>query len=467
MTVKTDVIRSVNPADESLIEEIPVTKESRVEQLIASASSAQAKWRKRPLSDRIELMKQTAGTMDDRSEQMAKTITNEQGKPLSESHNEIQSTIQRIHYFCERIEAVLHPESIPVGDRVTGVIKHRPRGLVVGIKPWNFPVSIPIWSIIPALLTGNTMIMKPSELTPVTGRQLIECFPDELHKNNILNLVQGGGKTGRQLVESDQVDHIAFVGSRQTGEWIYHASASHLRPISLELGGKDPMIVCEDADLERAFEAAFYGSFKNCGQVCCGIERLLVHESHYDELVERLQQGVRELIVGNGMNNETDVGPMIRANEVERVSGHLRDAEDQGASIIRSKNMPDTEHGFWQAPALLNRVTPEMKVMNEETFGPILPIMKFSEISRAIQEANRLEYGLGASIFSEDPDYAQEIANQIEAGSIGINQTVGSIVDLPWGGVKKSGLGRMLGEPGMRKFTETIVERWNPDELDA
>lgn len=466
MTVKTDVITSLNPADESIIEEVPVTPEKRVLEILESASGAQVDWAKRPLSERIELMGDAADTLDDRTEEIAKTMTEEQGKPLSEALGEVSNTVDRIRYFCEKVEALVHPDVVPVNENVTGVINHRPHGVVVGIKPWNFPVSIPIWTIVPALLTGNSVVFKPSELTPVVGRQLIECFPDELHKSNILNLVQGSGETGRLLVESEHVNSIAFVGSRETGEWIYKASAPHIRPVSLELGGKDPMVVLEDADEDRAFDGVMYGAFKNCGQVCCGIERLLIPEAVAESFVDRLTEAVRELVVGDGFDEESDLGPMIRQTEVDRVKEHLRDAEDKGATIIRSKNIPDTEHGFWQAPALVTDVTDDMKIMNEETFGPVLPVMSYEDEKDAIAEANRLEYGLGASIFSEDPEHARNVADQVEAGSIGINQTVGSIVNLPWGGVKKSGIGRMLNEEGVLKFTESVTERWHPEELE-
>lgn len=466
MTVKTDVIQSVNPADESVIEEVPVTEEKRVTELVKRASEAQGDWARRPIHERIEFMEEAADTLDERTDDIAETLTREQGKPLAESLGEVTNTVKRIRYFCERVESLIKADEIPVDENVTGVVNHRPLGLVAGIKPWNFPVSIPIWTIVPALLTGNSVICKPSELTPVVGRQLIECFPDELHESNVLNLVQGGGETGRTLVEAEGVDSVAFVGSRQTGEWIYRASADHLRPVSLELGGKDPMIVLDDADVNEALDGVMYGAFKNCGQVCCGVERLLVPEQRADEFTDAITESVKELTVGNGLDDSTDIGPMIRETEVERVKNHLRDAEVKGASIVRSKNIPNTEHGFWQAPAIVKDATTDMTVMNEETFGPVLPIMTYTDDEEAIEEANRLEYGLSAVIYGEDPDRLKNVADRVDAGSIGINQTVGSIVELPWGGVKKSGLGRMLNDEGILKFTESVTERWHPDKLN-
>jgi succinate-semialdehyde dehydrogenase/glutarate-semialdehyde dehydrogenase len=209
-----------------------------------------------------------------------------------------------------------------------------------------------------------------------------------------------------------------------------------------------------------------YGAFKNCGQVCCGIERLLLPESRADEITEALEEALSDLVVGNGLDEETDIGPMIRETEVDRVKNHLRAAEENGADIVRCKNLPDQEHGFWQAPALVKDVDTDMTIMNEETFGPVLPIMTYEEESEAIQEANRLEYGLAAVIYGDDPDRMKNVADQVEAGSIGLNQTVGSIVELPWGGVKKSGLGRMLNDEGVLKFTESVTERWHPEDLD-
>ncbi len=466
MVVSTDVIQSLNPADESVIEEVPVTPSDRVGEVLEQAARAQESWADRPLEQRVNLVEEAARTMEKRSDELARCMTEEQGKPLSESRAEVLDTVQRIHYFCENVSSATADEVIPVNSDVTGVVQHRPLGVVAGIKPWNFPVSIPIWSVVPALLTGNTYVLKPSELTPVTGRKVVECFPGELHERNVLNLVQGSGEVGRQLVESELVDYVAFVGSRETGKWIYQSSAPHIRDLGLELGGKDPMVVLDDADPDAVYEGALHGAFKNCGQVCCGIERLILPESMADSLIERLIEGVRSLRVDNGLEPGTDVGPMVRGAERERVKEHLRDAEERGADIYYSKNLPDQQKGFWQAPALVTEVSTEMTLLNEETFGPVLPVLTYGDEEEAVREANRLDFGLGASVYGQDPRRAGNVADRIEAGSIGINQVVGSIVQLPWGGVKKSGVGRMLGIPGLRKFTERTVLRWNPDQWE-
>lgn len=466
MAVKTDVIQSVNPADESVIEEIPVTDTEAVETLIDNASTAESEWSERPLDERIDLILQAASAIDDRTEELAETLTREQGKPLFESRREVSNAAERLRYFCDRAPDLLIPERIPVNDSLTGVVHPRPYGVVAAIKPWNFPVNLPCWTLGPALLAGNTVVFKPSELTPVTGRKLVECFPDELSENNVLNLVQGSGEVGRTLVENENVDYVSFIGSRQTGQWIYRASAEHLHGISLELGGKDPMIVLEDADIDRAIDDLLHGAFKNCGQVCCGIERCLVPSDVFDEFCEKISERIQDLVVGDGFDQSTDVGPMVRETERERVKEHLRDAENRGAEITYCKNLPDKEHGFWQAPALVQNVTTDMKLLNEETFGPVLPVLSYDRESEAIEEANRLDFGLSACVYSGDPDHAREVASELDAGSIGINQVVGSIVELPWGGVKMSGVGRMLDEEGILTFTQSVTERWNPEELE-
>ncbi|MFB6347037.1 MAG: aldehyde dehydrogenase, partial [bacterium] len=369
-------------------------------------------------------------------------------------------------YFCDKATDVFRSEKIPVNDEVTGVVDRRPYGVVAAIKPWNFPVNLPTWTLGPALLAGNSVIFKPSELTPITGRKVVECFPTELSEKNILNLVQGSGRVGRTLVDSESVDYVSFIGSRQTGEWIYRASAEHFHGLSLELGGKDPLVVLDDADLDRVVDDLIYGAFKNCGQVCCGIERCLVPADFLDEVFERVSSRVQELTVAEGSDESADLGPMIRETEVKRVEEHLRDAEEKGAEITYCRNLPDREHGFWQAPAVLKNANSDMKIMNEETFGPVLPIRSYDNEDHAIELANRLDYGLSACVYSEKPGHARRVASRLEAGSIGINQIVGSIVELPWGGVKKSGVGRMLDREGMLSFTQSVTERWNPDELD-
>lgn len=466
MAVKTDVIQSLNPADESVIEEIPVTEIEDVETLLDRADEAQASWRKRSLEDRIEALEATASNVENRTDELARTLTREQGKPLHESRREVSNAADRLQYFCRQARDVFAPETIPVDDTVTGVVHPKPYGVVAAIKPWNFPVNLPFWTLGPALLAGNTVVFKPSELTPVTGRKLVECFPDELSNGHVVNLVQGGGEVGRSLVESETVDYVSFIGSRQTGQWIYRAAADQLHGLSLELGGKDPLIMLEDADLDSTVDDLMHGAFKNCGQVCCGIERVLVPSDRYDEFCEKTTTKVRELVVGDGFDDRTDIGPMVRAQERKRVEEHLRDAEKNGAEISYCKNLPDKQHGFWQPPAVVTNVTTDMKLMNEETFGPVLPVLPYETEDEAIAEANRLEYGLSASVYSEDADHARSVADELEAGSIGINQIVGSIVDLPWGGVKQSGIGRMLDREGMRTFTQSVTERWNPDHLE-
>lgn len=467
MTVKTDMIQSINPADESIIEEIPITEPKRVRELIGKAKASQPKWHGSGLNRRIEIVRNAAANLKERTDEIARNVTKEEGKPLHESRTEVSNAVDRIRYFCDRAPNVLQNKTIDVNESVTGLVKPEPYGVVAAIKPWNFPINLPIWTIVPALLAGNSVIFKPSELTPVTGRKLIECFPNQLAEDNVINLVQGGGKVGRTLVENDLVDYVSFIGSRQTGEWIYRASSSHIRPITLELGGKDPLIALEDAHLDDVMDGTLHGVFKNCGQVCCGIERCLVHESLYDEFIERLAERVNQLDVGDGFDQETEIGPMIRSTESERVTRQLRQAEDSGATITYGKNLPDREHGYWQTPAFVTNVDRDMDIMNEESFGPVTTVLPFSNDKEAIEEANRLDYGLGASVYSTNPEHASQVASHVQAGSIGINQTVGSIVELPWGGVKKSGIGRMLNEEGIKKFTQSIVERWNPEEFEA
>lgn len=466
MTVKTDVIHSLNPADESLLEEIPVTSSKRVKEIIGKARVAQSRWAERSLEDRSQIIRTVADNIKQRFDEFAKTITKEQGKPLPEAKSEIQSAIKRVEYFCQKASRILQDDISNVNDDVTGIIKQKPLGVIAAIKPWNFPINLPSWTLIPALLAGNTIVFKPSELTPITGRKLIECFPEELSRDNIINLVQGGGEVGRTIVENEFVDGVSFIGSRQTGKWIYKASSSHLRNISLELGGKDPVLILEEADLDIAVEDIIHGAFKNCGQVCCGIERCLVHEKHFKQVYDNLRERIENLQVGNGFNEDTDIGPMIREQEQKRVSKQLQDARDAGAQISYPTDIPDTDDGFWQSPAIVTEIDQNMRIMNEETFGPVVTLEKFENVEEALEKANRLEYGLGASVYSEDTVEAKQVAERLQAGSIGINQTVGSIVELPWGGVKKSGVGRLLGGEGFREFTESVVERWNTNEFE-
>lgn len=403
-----------------------------------------------PLGERIALVRRAAKAMRADAAALAELVTHEQGKPLREARAEVDNAADRLDYFCDSAPASL----APVEQRLPGlrsVTRFQPVGVVAAIKPWNFPVGIPLWTIGPALLAGNGVLFKPSERTPLIGQKIFEYF-----RESPIEIVQGADETGRAIVKSD-VEMISFVGSQAVGREIMRESAPHLRKLTLELGGKDPMIVCADADLEAAVAGAVSGTFKNCGQVCCGVERVYVEQPVFGAFVSAVVERVKKLKVGDGSDPATDVGPMNAEEQLATVERHLRDAVGKGARILTGGRWLG---GLYFEPTVLTNVRDDMLLTQEETFGPIMPVTPVKDVDEAIARANATEFGLTATVWTRDLEKADRIAVRLQAGTVGINQTVGSIVQCPWGGVKKSGIGRMLGPEAVREFTNPVNYRF-------
>lgn len=449
---------SVNPATGERLGSVPVTTPEEVREKVSRLRGHRHAWQETPLEVRARPIRSAAALLRKRSRTIAEEMTREQGKPLRESLPEVENAADRLDYFCETAPRSLADieERLPNGTRL--VTKFRPVGVVGAIKPWNFPVGIPLWTIGPALLAGNTVLFKPSERTPLLGRRILDLFREAGVPEGILEIAHGADDVGRAVVASD-VDLVSFVGSRAAGRDILRSSADRLRRVLLELGGKDPMIVCADADLPSAVEGAIAGAFRNCGQVCCGVERVYVERPLRDSFLTEVLDRVKKLKVGNGLEPGTDLGPMNREEEVCRVERHLRDAVEKGATILAGGRR---KGGWFFEPTVITGVTPDMLLSQEETFGPVMPVMPFDSEEEAVAQANASDFGLTATVWSRDLGKAARIAGQIEAGTVGINQAVGSIVQAPWGGVKRSGIGRMLGPDAAREFTNPVNLRFPP-----
>lgn len=437
---------------------MPVATLEELRQKIVDLRRHLSPWRATPLTERMALVRRAAQIIRTQRIALAKLLTREQGKPIKESQPEVDNATDRLDYFADSAPKAL----ASVDERLLhlrSVTRFQSVGVVAAIKPWNFPIGIPLWSLAPALLAGNTVLFKPSERTPLLGQRLFEILGEAGVPKGVLEIVHGADEVGREIVASNGVDMIAFVGSQAAGREIMRNSADHLRRLTLELGGKDPMIVCADADFEAAVAGAVWGTFKNCGQVCCGVERVYVERPIYDRFLEAVVEKTRGLRVGDGMDPATDVGPMNREEELLRVERHLADAVANGAKILLGGRRIRRDRWFFE-PTIVTEVREDMLVFREETFGPVLSVMPVDRMEEAVRYANATPFGLTASVWSRDLSKADRIAQEIEAGTIGINQTVGSIVQCPWGGVKKSGIGRMLGPDACREFTQPVNYRF-------
>lgn len=438
---------SINPATGEELGRVPVSDAADVMRRVAAL---RARLPAPPLEERIALVRSAAQAIRAQAAALAELLTREQGKPLRESRPEVDNAADRLDYFCETAPAALADVEERIGN-VRSVTRFQPVGVVGAIKPWNFPLGIPLWTIGPALLAGNAVLFKPSERTPLLGQRIVDLF-----RGGILDLVHGADDTGRAIVDSD-VDMISFVGSQAAGREIMRNSAKQLRKLTLELGGKDPMIVCADADLGAAVAGAVAGTFKNCGQVCCGVERVYVERSVYEPFLAKVLERVAQLRVGDGMLPSTDMGPMNREEQASTVERHLADAVAKGARILAGGRRLQ---GLFFEPTVITGLRPEMAITQEETFGPVMPITPVGDVEEAIRLANATEFGLTATVWSRNLEKADAIARRVQAGTVGINQTVGSIVQCPWGGVKKSGVGRMLGPDAAREFTQVVNYRF-------
>lgn len=443
-------IISINPATEEILRKIDYSKKEEVNDAVKKAKQASPKWKKVPYEEKANLLKRIIEDINKNKKTLAKLLTKEMGKPIKEAESEVESTIKKIEFFIGKVKEYIEPEKPKSGC----AIYFEPIGVVGVITPWNFPFSLPTWPIVPSLLIGNTVVFKPSELTTLVGIELTEAFNKYLPEN-VLNIVIGADETGKALIKSD-VDMISFVGSTAAGKNIMKNSADKLHKLVLELGGKDPAIVLEDVDLDFAAKEIANGATRNCGQICCSIERVYVAEKIADEFISGVIKEFKKIKVGNGLNPENDIGPLVSKQQLKNFESHIEDAKQKGAKILCGGKKIGGK-GYFYEPTVLTDVNNEMKIMTEETFGPALPIQVVSNEEEAIKLANALPYGLTASVWAKDIKKAQKIVRELEAGNVGINRTAVSDNELPWGGIKQSGIGRSLSKYGVREFTEMKV----------
>ncbi len=438
---------SINPATGKEIGRVPVSDAGEVHRKI---SGLREKLPAADLDTRLGWVRDAAAGIRDRVEDLARLMTEEQGKPLGESRGEVANSAVRLDYFCDTARAALAPVEADLGN-ARSVTRFQPIGVIGAIKPWNFPFTIPLWTIGPALIAGNAIIFKPSERTPLLGEAIAELFPDAP-----METIHGADEVGKAIVDSD-VDMISFVGSQAVGAEIMRKSADRIRPLTLELGGKDPMIVCGDADLEAAVEGAVTGTYRNCGQVCCGIERIYVEKNLYDAFLEKVVARAQTLKVGNGMEPGVEMGPMNREEQITTVERHLEDAKSKGARILTGGSRIE---GLFFQPTVITGLNSDMVITREETFGPVMNVTPVENVDEAVSRANGIPFGLTATVWSRDIERADRVGQQLQAGTIGINQFVGSLAECPWGGVKSSGIGRMLGPEAVREYTATVNYRF-------
>ena len=460
VAVETSVRRFqvTNPATGDVLRQFECADAAEVQDCVTRACAALPAWQSTSLSQRLAVLKKFQYLLNDRKLQIARAITSETGKPIAEALlTEALVVLDTARFLLEESYAFLQELPVPHGGMATKTKKGRllrePYGVIGIISPWNYPFSIPACETLAALVTGNAVVLKPSELTPLSSLELGSLLRDAGVPENVFQVVIGDGATGAALVESG-IDKLVFTGSVATGKRIAQMAGVRLLPVVLELGGKDPMIVLDDADIDVVSSGAVWGAFVNAGQTCLSVERCYVHRSVYDNFLSACVEKTRQLRVGNGIDSSTDVGPLIHERQLRIVEQHVEDAVSQGARLLQGGERLKSLGPNFYAPAILADVNHKMRIMREETFGPVLPVMAFDSDVEAVRLANDSEYGLAASVWTRDRARGEQIARQIQTGTVMINDTVScfGISEAPHGGVKASGIGRTHGRFGLEEM---------------
>tara|TARA_R110002126_G_scaffold1490_9_gene8789 strand:- start:3492 stop:4856 length:1365 start_codon:yes stop_codon:yes gene_type:complete len=444
------MIHDVDPATGEPFAEIPCTTPAELAAAVARARAAQPAWAAMPASERAELIGRLADDLVTHTAEIAQLITREMGKVHKDALGEVQGYAKNVPLELQEVLKAIEPERFEGGASET-VLVREPLGVVAAITPWNFPVGMPLSILIPALATGNTVVFKPSEHVPLVGAKLAELLNKHLPAG-VLELVQGEGAVGAQLVDSD-VDMIGFVGSRATGQHIMTAAARDLKRLVLELGGKDPMVVFGDADLDAAAESAVRHSLRNTGQVCCAVERVYIEDSVADDFAARVVAKARDWAHGNGFKESSKMGPLVSREQRDKVEAQVKDAVERGAALLLGGTTPDGGGNFYPATVLAN-VPADAQVVRDETFGPVVCLSRFSgDEDEAVAQANDTPYGLGANVWTGDKERGARVAARLKAGQVGVNRYLGGAPGTPWVGARQSGFGFLGGIEGHRQFT--------------
>jgi betaine-aldehyde dehydrogenase len=444
------------PADGSVIREIPVDPPERVGEVVGRVRAAQPEWESIGFSGRRRWLERFRDWMIANEPRLADVMQEETGKVRAEAEAEAPLISAAINYYSQHGEEFLADETptpniLPL--RVKRLrIRYHPYPVVGVITPWNFPLLLALDDAVAALFAGCAVVIKPSEFTPLSTMEAVRAWKEEIGAPDVLDVVNGLGETGGALI--DDVDFVQFTGSDRTGKVVMKRAADTLTPVSLELGGKDPMIVLRDADLERAVNATAVGGLLNSGQACTSIERVYVEEPIYDEFMARLTEQVRGLRQGyDGHSYSAEIGAMATGAQVEIVSDHVEEARQKGARVLTGGKRKEGP-GDWYEPTVLADVDHSMKVMTDETFGPVIPVMKVRDADEAVRLANDSRYGLSASVFAGSASDGEAIAGRIEAGAVNVNDVLTNFfaLGLPMGGWKESGIGFRHGSYGIKKF---------------
>jgi acyl-CoA reductase-like NAD-dependent aldehyde dehydrogenase len=451
-------LKSWAPATGELLGEIPITSPAEVRATVLRARKAQAAWAVLPTGERAERLLRFRDALLERADEIVEVVSRECGKPRHDALvHEVTVAIDLLTYYCKIAPRVLAPRELGLHlfKHKKSTVQHVPRGVVGIISPWNFPFVIPLGDAFAALVSGSAVVVKPSEVTPLTLQKAKEIFDATGLPEDLFGAVYGYGDTGQALIDSG-IQKLVFTGAVETGKKVAAACGANLVPCVMELGGKAPLLACDDCDVERAANAIVFGGFANAGQACISVERVYAHESIHDELVRRVRELTSALRQGDPQEGTVDVGAMIFAKQIDIAESHVADALEKGAELVTGGKRRVGPGQFFE-PTVLAGCDHTMTVMTQEIFGPVVPIQKVSSDDEAVRLANDSHLGLNAYVFTKDRAKGQRLAQRLHVGSVVVNDVLANyaVAEAPFGGVKQSGFGRVHGEDALRDMCET------------
>ncbi|KKB44107.1 aldehyde dehydrogenase family protein [Bacillus thermotolerans] len=458
-STNSDVNTVINPANQEVIAIAPRAIKEETEEAIAVAKNAfeSGVWSELTTHERAKYLNKIADKIEENFDELVKLEVMDNGKLKAEAEFDISDAATCFRYYAGLILAP-EGETYQVPEDVQAMVVKEPVGVTGLIVPWNFPLLMSVWKIAPALAAGNTIVYKPAESTPITAMKLVEIIEEVGVPKGVVNLVMGKGSVvGQTIAESHDVDLVSFTGSTEVGREIMKAAAGNLKKVSLELGGKSPNIIFADADFETAVDYALFGIFFGAGQVCSSGSRILVEESIYDKFVERYVERAKQIKVGPGLDENSQVGAINSENQMNTILEYIEIGKKEGATLAcggRRLTENGLDQGFFIEPTVFTDVTSDMRIVQEEIFGPVVTIQKFKDEAEAIQLANDTVYGLAGGVFSGDGAKAMRVIKKVRAGITWVNSYHPTYVEAPWGGYKQSGIGRSLGTYGLEDFQE-------------
>jgi succinate-semialdehyde dehydrogenase/glutarate-semialdehyde dehydrogenase len=456
-----DELEVVNPATEEVVDTVPAGSVQDVELAVATAKRAFAEWSRTDVEKRAAILARAAALIEEQAGELATTLTAEQGKPLQEARGEVTHLAHGLHFYAEAATKVRggYQELPSTFGPAYGLVIRRPMGVCAAITPYNFPLTLLGTKVAPALAMGNTVVAKPAATTPLATLQVARVFSEAGVPDGVLNVVTGrGSEIGDALIGHPDVRRVAFTGSTAVGRHVISVAGPDLKRVSLELGGSDPVIICADADVDAAVKAVIIGRYWNAGQACLGCKRVFVHDSVYDQFVSQLVERVGRYEPGDGTvkaeKPKLRMGPIHTRDGRDELLAQVEDATENGGELLIGGGTGGHERGFFLEPAVIASPAVDSRVMREEVFGPVLPVLRFSDFDDAVKQANDTPYGLGSSIWTHDARLIHRAAQEIEAGMTWVNQIHYGYDELPFGGVKASGFGKEHGLEALDSYVE-------------